>query len=293
MRSVPIVPECHGGWLQADLGNLPMREQDPFLVPPEQMAEARGIFDWWKGKTLYDVWSKACPKELADKVMNTGWADASVGVFFLGHHYTAPWEKILGGGLRQFEEKAQSGLSSLDPANPADMGKEHFLRALLMVVDAIREHANRYAAEALRLAGAKKNEKRGQELLRIAEACRKVPYEGATTFREALQSMWFAHIMCNIEGTGPNLTIGRFDQYMYPFFKADIEKKTLAPEEAQELIEHLFINLTNILFLYDSQTAYHSAGFTQYQTMSLGGIDSFGKDASNSSPICAWTLLRL
>jgi len=281
VRSVPIVPECHGGWLQADLENLPLREQDPFLVPPEQMAEAREIFDWWKGKTLYDVWSKACPKELADKVMNTGWADASVGVFFLGHHYTSPWEKILAGGLRQFEEKAHSRLSKLDPANPADMGKEHFLKALLMVVEAIREHANRYAAEALRLAGAEKNEKRRQELLQIAEACRKVPYEGAATFREALQSMWFVHIMCNIEGTGPNLTIGRFDQYMYHFFRSDIEKKTLTPEEAQELVEHLFINLTNILFLYDSQTAYHSAGFTQYQTMSLGGIDSFGKDASN------------
>ncbi len=280
-RCVPIVPESHGGWLQWDLENLPLREQDPFQVPPEQMAEAKEILEWWKGKTLYDVWSKACPEELLDKVMSTGWADISVGVFFLGHHFTPPWEQILGFGLRSFEEKVRLHLSKLDMSNPEDMGKEHFLRALLIIVSAIKGLAERYADEALRLAGTENDQKRRQELLQIAEHCRKVPYYGATTFPEAVQSMWFMHAMLHIEGTGPTFTPGRFDQYMYPYYKADLEKGTLTPAEAQELIENLFLNMTNIIFLYDSQTAYHSSGFTQYQTLSLGGVDSSGKDATN------------
>ncbi len=280
-RCVPIVPECHGGWLQWDLENLPLREQDPFQVPPEQMAEAKEILEWWKGKTLYDVWAKTCPEELADKVLTTGWADISVGVFFLGHHFTPPWEKVLSSGLCSFEEKVRLQLDKLDLSRPEDMGKEHFLEALLIVTTAIKDIAERYADEALRLAKIETNENRKQELLQISEHCKKVPYHGATTFREAVQSMWFLHTMLHIEGTGPNFTPGRFDQYMYPYYKANLEKGILTGEDAQELIEHLFINMTNILFLYDSQTAYHSAGFTQYQTVSLGGVDSSGKDATN------------
>ena len=280
-RCVPILPECHGGWLQFDLENLPLREQDPFQVTAEQMAEAREILAWWKGKTLYDVWNKACPEELASKVINTGWADVSVGVFFLGHHFTPPWERILNYGLHSFEEEVRQHLSRLDPSRPEDMGKEHFLNALLITTTAIKDLAIRYSGEALRLANKETNEQRRQELLRIAENCRKVPYHGATNFWEAIQSLWFTFTVLNVEGVGHSYCVGRFDQYMYPFFQADLEKGILTEEEAQELIEHLYINLTNTIFLYDTQTAYHSAGYTQYQTMSLGGVDNSGKDATN------------
>ena len=281
LRSVPVVPECHGGWLQWDLDNLPKREQDPFQVPPAQMAEAKQILETWKGKTLYDIWSKSCPEDVVNKVIGAGWADLCAGVFFLGYHFNPPWEEILSSGLRLFEKKAKSRLSGLDPTNPADMGKEHFLRALLMTVSSVKYYAGRYADEAEKLAKITADDKRRQELQDIARICRRVPYYGATTFREAMQSLWFIHILLYTEGTGLSYTIGRFDQYMYPYYKADIEKGILSREEALELIEHFYINLTNNLFLFDTQTAYGSAGFSQYQTLCIGGIDSSGKDASN------------
>jgi pyruvate formate-lyase/glycerol dehydratase family glycyl radical enzyme len=280
-RCVPMVPECHGGWLQFDLDNVATREQDPFDIPPEQLAEAKDILARWKGKTLYDAWAKTCPAELADKVLNTGWADVSVGVFFLGHHFGPPWERILNSGLRAFEEDARRQLEALDFSKPENFGKEHFLKALVMASAAIKAHSERYAAEAERLAQNEKEATRRQELLEIADICRRVPHNPATSFREAIQSMWFTLAMLYVEGMGHSYCIGRFDQYMYPFYKADVEKGLLTPEEAQELIEHLYINFTNIIFLYDSQTAYHSAGYTQYQTLSVGGVDSTGKDATN------------
>lgn len=280
-RCVAVVPECHGGWLQFDLENVTKREQDAFFIPPEQMAEAREILAKWKGKTLYDAWVKGCPEELANKVLNTGWADVSVGLFFLGHHFGPPWERILSSGLKSFEADAERQLESLDYSRPENFGKEHFLKALLIGSGAIREHSERYALEALRLADEEKDVIRRQELMEMAARCRRVPYERATSFREALQSMWFTLAMLYVEGMGHSYCLGRFDQYMYPFYEADVKKGVLTPEQAQELIEHLYINLTNIIFLYDSQTAYHSAGYTQYQTMSLGGVDSSGRDASN------------
>lgn len=287
LRCVPVVPECHGGWLQWDLENLPKRKQDPFQVPPEQMAETRHLLESWKGRTLYDIWAKSCPPELAAKVMGTGWADVSAGVFMLGYHFTPPWEKILSSGLRSFEEEVHLRLSGLDLSNPQHMGKEHFLKAMLITVDAVKDFTQRYAKEALRLAGIETDEKRGKELLQIAEICQRVPYQGARNFREAIQSLWFIHVLLYTEGTGPAYTIGRFDRYMHPFFKADLEKGALTGEEAQELIEHLYINLTDNLSLWDTVTAGNAAGFTQYQTMSLGGVDSSGKDASNElSYIC-------
>lgn len=280
-RCVPVVPECHGGWLLRDLEGLPSRPQDPFQVPPEQMAEARQILEAWKGKTLYDHWVKSCPPEVASKAIRTGWADASAGVFFLGYHFTPPWEKIINSGLQPFEEQVRRRLSQLDLANPRDMGKEHFLHALLLTLEAVRGFASRYAGEALRLAESEADGKRRQELRQIAEACQRVPYQGATSFYEAIQSMWLVHVVLHIEATGPVITPGRFDQYMYPFYRADIQKGVLTREEAQELVEHLFISMTNNLFLYDSLTAKGAAGFTQFQVISVGGIDASGRDASN------------
>jgi pyruvate formate-lyase/glycerol dehydratase family glycyl radical enzyme len=281
VRSVPVVPECHGGWLLRDIDTLPTRPQDPFNVPAEQMAEIKAMLPWWQGRSLYHLWKGLCPPEIAVKVMDTGWADSAAGLFMLGYHFTPPWERLLGSGLQSFEEQVQAKLAGLDYADPGDMGNEHFLKALLMVVSAIKDFAERHGEEAARLAERTVAGQRKQELLNIAEACRRVPYRGARDFREAIQSVWFMHSMVYLEGTGPSCSLGRFDQYMYPFYKADVQAGRLTEAEAQELIENLFINLTDNLSLYDSLTVENAAGFTQYQTLNIGGIDALGRDASN------------
>ena len=104
---------------------------------------------------------------------------------------------------------------------------------------------------------------------------------GRASSFEAIQSVWFVHLLLYVEGTGPSYCLGRFDQYMHPFFRADIEEQSLTHEGTLELIEHLYINLTDNLSLYDNLTVENAAGFTQYQTLSLGGVDATGKDASN------------
>jgi len=281
VRCVPINPECHGGWLLDDIDELPQRKQDPFYVPPEQMAEAKELLRRWKGRNLGDIWTRMCKEDVVRRVRGTGWADVSAGLFMLGYHFTPPWERILHSGLSFFEEKIRIRLASLDPINPAHMGREHFLNGLLVVIDAVKQFARRYSDEAHRLAQKTENEQRKQELLRIAEACRRVPYLGARTFFEAMQALWLIHMVLYVEGTGPSYCIGRFDQYMHPFFKADIEKKALTREEALELIEQFYINLTDNLSLYDSLTVKNAAGFTQYQVLTVGGVNRAEKDASN------------
>lgn len=281
VRSVPIVPECHAGWLLGDIETLPTRPQDPFQVPPEQMAEIKEVLSWWQGRSVYHVWKGLCPAEVSKKVLDTGWAGSAAGLFMFGYHFIAPWERILGSGLKSFEEQVQARLDGLDFTNPHDMGNEHFLNALLIVVSAIRDYAERCSRQVARLAEDTADPERRRELLDIAQTCVRVPYLGARDFREAMQSLWFMHSMLYLEGTGPSISLGRFDQYMYPFYQADREDGRLTDAEAQELIENLYLNLTDNLSLYDSLTVEDAAGFTQYQTLNVGGVDAQGRDASN------------
>lgn len=281
MRSVAVLPETHGGWLLDDIEKLPTREQDTFQVTDGQIAEAKKLLAYWKDKNLYNLWLKRCPEDISARVIDTGWADCSSAVFMQGYHFTPPWEEILNSGLQKFEEKVRTRLANLDPANPDDMGKEHFLKALQIIIDAMRGYCGRCSDEALRLAALEKDERRKQELKGIAEACKRVPYYPARSFREAVQSLWFIQTFLHVEGTGSSYTPARFDQYMYPFFKADREKGILSIEEAHEIIEDLLIKLANNLWLNDSQIAVAAAGRSQYQVITLGGVDKLGKDASN------------
>lgn len=281
IKSVPVVPECHGAWLQWDLDQLPTRAQDSFEVPPDQMAEAKELLSYWKGKTVYDEWARKVPGEYADKLLSTGWGDLSCGLFFQGYHFTPPWEKILTEGIVSFENQIKDEYSKLDTADPKNKNKQQFLDGLSITVDAIKLFAERYVKLAREMAATETDETRKNELLTIAENCEHVPYYPARNFHEALQSVWMVHIVMYLEGTGVSYTVGRFDQYMYPYYKADLENGKLTRESALELIENYFINLNNNLFLYDTQSTYNSAGYTQYQTMSLAGVDEYGKDASN------------
>ena len=120
-----------------------------------------------------------------------------------GSHFNPPWELILGKGLSWYEERVREQLAALDSANPEQLGKEHFYHALLLVVEAIREFAIKYADKALELSRQEKDQRRREELSEIAEILNRVPYHGARSFREAIQSLWFVHAALHVEGTGP------------------------------------------------------------------------------------------
>jgi len=281
LKKIPIMPESQSSWLINDLDNLPRRKIDPVQISPEEIKEAKEIMAYWQDRTVCALVTKRCPPEIASRVIGTGWAE-TVNLFHQsGCHFNPPWELILEKGLVWYEDRVRRRLADFDYANPEQMGKEHFYQALLSVIEAIRNFAAKYAAKARELSKEEKDPQREKELEEIAETLDRVPYHGARSFREALQSLWFVQMVLHIEGTGPVYNIGRFDQFMHPYYKADLEEGGLTPEEAQELIECLFLKLNSNLLLSDSLTAVRNPGFPQHQTISLGGVDVEGKDASN------------
>lgn len=183
-------------WLIKELEKLPTRKVDPIHVSPEQFKESEKFLPYWHDKTTHAIGTNFCPPELVRKVQGTGWAETG-GYFHVGgSHFNPPWELILGKGLSWYEERVREQLAALDSANPEQLGKEHFYQALLLVVEAIKDFAVKYADKALELSRQEKDQRRREELSEIAEILNRVPYHGARSFREATLQCGYRQILC-------------------------------------------------------------------------------------------------
>ncbi len=281
IRYASFFPEIASGWLRNEIDILANRPWDPFDVTPEQVAEIKEMLPFWQGKTLLDHWQKAVPPELAQRVSNKGWADCWAMLLMHGYHYTPPFEDVLKNGLSGYEARVKEALVQVDPKDTTQLGKRHFYEALLIVIGAIKGFAGKYSQGALEWAHQESNPERKEELLKIAEITSHVPYYGARSFHEAVQVVCFIMALMHMEGTGPVYTLGRIDQYLYPYYKADIEKGILTREQAQELIELLFIKLTGTVMFWSSAGARCSPGYKPTQTICIGGLNTEGRDATN------------
>jgi pyruvate formate-lyase/glycerol dehydratase family glycyl radical enzyme len=164
-----------------------------------------------------------------------------------------------------------------------DRGHRDFLRALIVACQATRAFAERYAAEAARLAAAERDEGRRDELLEIARICRKVPWQPPQTFAEALQALWFTHmlVMAAESYPGPGLSPGRIDQYLYPYYRCDLDEGRLTRDQARELLQCYWIK-HNYAYDYQGRVGTNQGINSSFgQLITLGGIGPDGQDASN------------
>jgi formate C-acetyltransferase len=151
---------------------------------------------------------------------------------------------------------------------------------VLIVIDAVKTFANRFAALAKEKAQTADPERK-EELLQIADICSNVPYQPAKTFREAIQSVWFIQLILQIESNGHSLSYGRFDQYMYPYFKHDIEAGLISEEQVVELLDNLWIKTLTVNKVRSQTHTLSSAGSPMYQNVTIGGQTTDKKDAVN------------
>ena len=185
--------------------------------------------------------------------------------------------KVLQEGFGGIKEEAEGNLERI-----ASEEKKEFLKAIIICCDAISEFGHRYAEEARRLAKAETEIGRKEELLKLADVCDWVPYKPARSFHEALQATWFSHMVEMIAESypGPGISYGRLDQYLYPFYRRDIEEGRLSREEMKELFQCFSIKHN---YAYDYQTTGgphgRNAGFGQLIT--LGGQGPNGEDMTN------------
>src|SRR5699024_369247 len=186
------------------------------------------------------------------------------------------FEKGFGGIIKEAKEH----ISKLSLTSAEDMKKKEFYESVILTSEGIIQYANRYADKAREMA---KNESssRKEELLKIAEICSVVPENPPTTFYEAIQFIWFTQIGGIISENPLALNVGRFDQFMHPYYQQDIEKGIMTKEEIQELIEAYWIKLSEWVWTISANTADFFAGYNQFQNLTIGGKTRDGRDATN------------
>lgn len=267
--------------LNEELETISDRPYDPFYL----RGEDREIFEqeirpYWRGKSNYEEWLAQIPDDTRELRDN--------GVIYINRkavrgfgETTAGYEWLLREGLSGIEEAVRKRRSQLDITVPGDYEKDYYLKSLLIVAEGIKALALRYADEAERLAGNEKDAQRRAELQEIAGVCRRVPANPAKTFREALQALYFYQICMFIEQNAASYNPGRMDQYLWPFFKRDMDKGEITREEAQELLDCLWIKFSEPCLFQDAVTAEFAAGYPMFQNVCVGGVDETGRDAVN------------
>ena len=198
----------------------------------------------------------------------------------MGHVTVKYWE-VLEIGYSGIRKKAEEELALCKPGDADYAKKSHFLHAVITSCNAVIRYANRYADLAEKEAENCKDSVRKAELLQMAKNCRRVPEFGATSFYEAIQSFWFVQMLLQVESSGHSISPGRFDQYMYPYYKKDLDEGKITREFAQELIDNIWVKLNDLNKVRDAASAEGFAGYGLFQNLIVGGQDCEGMDVTN------------
>nr|WP_320023996.1 pyruvate formate lyase family protein [uncultured Acetobacterium sp.] len=276
-----LCPDTCWSVLNDELDTISTREYDPFYLRDEDRAAfIDEIRPYWKGRSTYEKWLCQIPEDT--RILRDG------GVLYINRkavrgwgETTAGYEMIINEGVEGIKQRIAKKKATLDITKPGHYEELVYLRALSLSADGLIQLAKRYSTEALRLAQIEKDPKRKAELQVISEICNRVPEKSARTFREALQSLYIYHTCIFMEQNAASYNPGRMDQYLYPFYKADLEAGRITQDQAQELLDCLWVKFSEPCLFQDEVTAKFSAGYPMFQNVCVGGVDENGMDAVN------------
>ncbi|MBP1761870.1 MAG: pyruvate-formate lyase, partial [Firmicutes bacterium] len=267
------------------------RPDSPFYLSEETAKIiAEEIAPYWKDKSMPEKYALTLPEETRMVMFGPGKENIyqqlgliyATGNFRSSHNWTIDYKRVIERGITDIKREAQEKLAAIEyPAELVEKGP--FLEAVIITCDAIVTWANRYSQLAREMAEKDTNSERKNELLEIAQICEWVPENPARTFREAMQAQWFQYMFCRIEQlVGGALSLGRMDQYLYPYYKKDLEEGRITPEQAKELFESLWVNMSEAMIILVSPAGgAFTEGYAHFEGVTLGGQTRDGKDATN------------
>lgn len=278
-RSAPIFPEYAMDWVIDELDEFEKRDGDVFYITEHTKETLRELAPYWEHNTTKDRGLAAMPA--SSKIFyDLGIIKAEGNITSGDAHLAVQYEKIMKCGLKDYEERTKAAMEKLDLTEMKNLKKYYFHQAILIVIKAVKNFAERYAHLALEMARDAEPE-RAEELREISRILSKVPYEPAGTMREAVQSMWLVHLVLQIESNGHSLSYGRMDQYLYPYYKKDLSEGTETEESACELLTNLWLKTYTINKIRSWSHTQFSAGSPLYQNVTIGGQTPDKKDAVN------------
>ncbi|MGI6000673.1 MAG: glycyl radical protein [Candidatus Merdisoma sp.] len=288
-RCAPVFPEF-GLFDEKELDLMPVRKVDTLQISEK---DKRFLLD-----EIFPYWKTRCAGERAQHYFSPELLrilDSPYRVFNplsrtrSGHgHYLPNVRRILHEGFAAVEKEAREHLQTLDPCDPDYAEKMQFYQAALICVEGVKAFQKRFARLAEDMAAACGNERRRQELSLIAANCRRVPYEPARTYFEAVQSFWFVILIDYCGQNGSSISDGRVDQIFRPYFERDLAEGVLTRDEAQEILECFWIKHSDVIKAGTYSSVRNNGGFSTANNLVIGGLDENGDDA-----VCDFTYLCL
>ncbi len=287
-RGCQVFPEYSFEWLEAEFDTVEHRTADPFYISEDTKRTLSDVYKYWKGKTTSELATSYMSDEAKAAIDHCIFTPGNYFYNGIGH-LTVDYGKVLANGYTGIIKEAKAALATVNQGDADYAKRSHFLNAVIISCEAAIKYAKRYAELASSMAKTTMDVKRRRELEDIASACRNVPEYGATSFREACQSFWFVQMLLQVESSGHSISPGRFDQYMYPYYKKDIDSGKISREEAQELMDCIWVKLNDLNKCRDAASAEGFAGYSLFQNLIVGGQDKYGRDATNDLSFMAIT----
>lgn len=295
-KAAPIFPEFSVDWIKDELDKFNRRNQEKFIIKNESKKKLKAICKSWEGETHFDrVISKISmilqPQQLKAwdlKLANFNQVFSNVARLTTGDGHIIPnYKKLLKVGLGGIKNEALSEIKNLDLVQPQSIEKKLFLKAVVITIDGATEFIKRFAIKAKNFAEKETDPIRQSELQKITKVCEHISINPAETFWQALQLYFFIHLIIQIESNGHSISLGRFDQYLYPYYEKDVNEKKLTKNKALELIETFFIKDNEIIKLREWNATQYLGGYPMFDALTLGGVGTNGEDATNElSFIC-------
>lgn len=282
IRGGPVTPEINWQWSKEQVETPPSNCDEFAPIPEENIAKMKDVFPYWQGRALFDKLRARIPEKiLLSHLRSQLPAGSSIANNNIGSHINVDYPRLLAKGYNKIRQEVEEKSSKLDITQPGNIHKRDFYTAVSITLRAAVSFAKRHANLARELAAKENNPQRASELNRIAEICDWIPGNPARNFYEAIQFVWLTHVVLMVEGWGPGMSIGRADQYLYPFYKKDLEDGIMTREQARELIGCFCVKMNQMANRFSFETMKTAAGLNVLSDITLGGITKDSKSAVN------------
>lgn len=271
VRAAPIFPEYTVSWIEKEIDELADRPGAGFAVSEANKRVLHEVCPWWRGQTVQD----RCYGMFTDEqkaLLASGIIKAEGNMTSGDAHLAVNFPLLLAKGLDGLREQVRERRTRIDLTQLADLHGEQFLKAIDIVLEAVSLHIVRFANLARTMAADEPRESRRDELLAIAENCELIAHQPPRTFWQALQLCYFIQLLLQIESNGHSVSFGRMDQYLYPFWRRDVElQQTLHREQGIELLQSCWLKLLEVNKIRSGSHSKASAGSPLYQNVTIGG----------------------
>lgn len=284
-KAAPIYPEFSVNWIINELLYHPFdqREHDKFYITEEDRAALLEILPFWQEKSVADIVESRMSNDLK-KGSEMGKKVYMTNLYHYGGigHFVMDYEKLMKVGYNGLIGEAEEYYEKLKVTDRNYKEKKEFYEAVLIELRAACAYIRRYAMLAYDKHQEEKDPDRKAELLQMAKNCAQIAGGPAKTMWQAVQLWHFATTITLIESNGHSVSYGRMDQWLYPYYKHDMDNHVITKAFAQEILECAYVKMGNPSKLKDRSTVEvrNGRGWGG-ESLTIGGVDADGNDVTN------------